>query len=650
MGKLEVLFGNKNADKAQDIENVSEDKKEFVECVDARGNKIQMPVSKWKEEVIPAKLKRAWSNPTALYEEIITAVNDGFAEEVVDAAIHLKEIDEIKERAATTLGIVYLKCNRINDSEKILIDYTDKNGKSSIILTNLAKVYEAKGENEKSLKSLEEALEVNPNDTEAVVWYGAYYQEREGLEGGKKALEKLVSKYNSWAAKLLLCREDLVNKNIRKVMKIYREILDTEEPTGPMLAVMSGDLGSRGYIKEVIKILEPVYEVTKYPLQVGLNLLHAYYEDKNNRKGQKLIQELMAIPDASLRDYLVYLAHEFDKMRTIKQFEGDKGNVRIDMISLDKPIWYYDLEEPDFLIKKKTKAEKAAVIPYVDLSKDVNLEGAIFDGDGISTLSRALPLYLGEQLMYNTEYDSRVVIPFAHKYGPVVTTEEYTKEAMQDICKKIKADKLITGSIKLANENRTLVITNLVYTLEDDSVEKIIYDCDDDCFGEDFNDMINDILEHLGKKIENNTFYKNQTNEDVLVYLSALGQQLTQTFLSHKYLNREDFMGDAAMFDWYFNMALANPYDEVPLIMVASAVAKAKEYGSNTFDRVKRQTIGLFTNRSDDSIAKKLLPYIYKLYELESDFQREKNKIEENCKDKKVLKWLGKLEDKVLLK
>lgn len=649
MGKLDVLFGKNNADEAKNIEKNSEDKREFIECVDRRGNKVEMPIEKWKNEVIPAKLKNAWNNPTALYEEIITAVNDGFAEEVVDAAKHLKEIDDIKERAATTLGIVYMKCNRIIDSEKVLNDYIIENGKSAVVLTNLAKVYEAKGEDEKSLKALEDALEVNPNDTTAVVWYGAYYQEREGQEGGKKALEELVSKYNSWAAKLLLCREDLVNKNIRKVMKVYREILDTEEPTGQMLSAMSGDLGSQGYIKEVIKILEPVYEVTKFPLQVGLNLLHAYYEDKNNRKGQKLIQELMAIPDPSLRDYLVHISHEFDKMRTMKQFEGDKGDIRIDMISLDKPIWYYDLEEPDFLIKKKTKAEKVAVIPYVDLTKNVNLDGAIFDEDGVSTLTRALPLYLGEQLMYNSEYDSRVVIPFAHKYGPVVTTEEYTKEAMADICKKVKVDKLITGSIKLANENKTLVITNLVYSIEDDSIEKIIYDCDDDCFGEDFNDMIKDVLEHLGKSVENDTFYKTPSNEDILVYISALAQQLTQTFLSHKYLNRDDFMGDAPMFDWYFNMALANPDDEVALIMLASAAAKAKEYGSNTFDRIKRQLIGLFTNRPDDSIGKKLLPYLYKLYQLENDFEREKNKIEENCKDKKVIKWLNKLDDKVLV-
>ena len=141
MGKLNVLFGSKNADKTKDIENASEEKREFIECVDSRGNKMQMPISKWKEEVIPAKLKNAWTNPTALYEEIITAVNDGFAEDVVDAAIHLKEIDEIKERAATTLGIVYLKCNRIIDSEKVLNDYISENGKSAIILTNLAKVY-----------------------------------------------------------------------------------------------------------------------------------------------------------------------------------------------------------------------------------------------------------------------------------------------------------------------------------------------------------------------------------------------------------------------------------------------------------------------------------------------------------------------------
>lgn len=641
MGKLEVLLGKKDT--------VKNSKEEFIECVDRKGKRVQMPVEKWKNEIIPAKVKACWNNATALYEEIMTAVNDGFAEAVIDAAKHLVEIDEIKERSATTLGIVYMKSNRLGESEKVLSDYISQFGNSSIVLTNLAKIYDAQGKKEKSLKALEDALEINPNETSAVVWYGAYYQEKGGLEASVNALEKLVDKYDSWVAKMLLARNDLQNKNIRKVMKTYRDILDNNEPTGQMLLAMSGDLGSQGYIKEVIKILEPVYEAAKYPVQVGLNLLHAYYEDRNNRKGQKLIQEMMAIPEPSLRDYLVHLAHEFDKMRTIKEFEGDKGQVQINMISLDKPIWYYELESPEFLLKKKTKAVKIAVIPYVDLTRNEELKNSLFNGDGISTLTRTIPLYLSEELMYTTEYDPRVIIPFAHKYGPVVTTEEYTKEAMQEICKKVKVDKLIAGSIKTANEDKTLVITNLIYTAEDDSLEKVIYDCDDDCFGEDLNDMIDDVKEHLGKECENNTFYKTPADDDVLVYLSALGQQLTQTFVAHKYLKREDFLGDAPMFDWYFNMALANPDSEVALIMIASALGKSKEYGSDTFNRVKRQVIGLFTNRSDESIAKKLLPYIYKLYELESDFEREKNKILENCKDKKVIKWINALEDKVLV-
>ncbi|SFU86468.1 hypothetical protein SAMN04487886_12381 [Clostridium sp. DSM 8431] len=648
MGKLQVLFGKKETDEAKEVEIVKNtNNEEFIECVDARGKRIQMSSSKWKTEVIPAKLKAAWNNATVLYEEIMNAVNDGFPEEVVKAAEHLQEIDEVKERSATALGIVYLRCNRISDSEKVLNGYIAENGKSSIILTNLAKAYDAEGEKEKSVEALEEAIELNPNETSAVIWYGAYYQEKDGVEASIKALENLVEKYDSWVAKLLLARNDLEAKNIRKVMKTYREILDNNEATSAMLSAMSSDLGNCGYIKEVIKILEPSYDYRKHSVDVGLNLLHAYYEDRNNRKGLKLIQQLMEVPDPSLRDFLVHMAHEFDKLRAIKEFEGDKGNIKINMVSLDKPIWYYDLENPDFLIKKKTKAEKIAIIPYVDLTKHTE-EPELFKADGAGTLTRTVPLYLSEQLMYKSEYDSKVVIPFAEKYGPVAVTEEYTEEALQDICKKVKADKLITGSIKLANENKTYVITNLIYNAEDDSIQKIIYDCDDNCFGEDFNDMINDIREHLGKEIENDTFYKTPEDDDVLVYLTALGQQLTQTFISHRYLSKEGFEGDSEMYNWYFNMALANPNDEVALIMVASALAKSKEYGSKMADRVKRQVIGLFTNRSDESIAKKLLPLIYKFYELESDFEREKEKINENCKDKKVLKWLEGLEDKVL--
>lgn len=648
MGKLQVLFGKKEEKDVKSTIDESKKEEEYVECVDKQGRITKIPCEKWKSEVIPAKLKASWNNPAALYEEIITAASDGFAEEVVEAAEHLAEIDDIKERSATTLSNVYLACNRISEAKEVTEQYISENGESSIILTNLAKAYEAEGEKKKTLETLEKAIKLNPNETSAVVCYGAYFQENESIEASEKALESIATKYDSYVARMLLARKDLQNKNIRKVMKVYRDILENNEPTSAMLTAMSGDLGSCGYIKEVIKILEPLYDVRKYSIQAGLNLLHAYFEDRNHRKGLKLIQELMQVPDPSLRDYLVHMAHEFDKVRSIKEFEGDKGKIKINMISLDKPIWYYDLENPDFLIKKKTKAEKVAIIPYVDLTKKV--EGnKLSNGDGIGTLTRTIPLYMSDELMYTTEYDSRVIIPFAHKYGPVVTTEEYTKEALNDICKKVKSDKLIAGSINTANENKTLVITNLVYDLKNDSVEKIIYDCDDDCFGEDFKDMINDVKEHLGKEIENDSFYKAPDDDDVLVYLSALGQQLTQTFIAHKYLQRKEFLGDEEMYNWYFNMALSNPESELPLIIIASAIAKSKEYGSPMVDRVKRQAIGLFTNRKDDSIAKKLLPLLYKFYQLDNDYSREKEKILQSCKDKKVIKWLNALDDKVLV-
>ena len=634
MGKIQSLFGKK--EKKEEVKQ--EIKEKMIEYIDQYGKRGKMSITKWKEEVIPAKIKNAWNKPSDLYNELVEAIEGGFVEDILEAAKHLRDVDEIKERGTTILAIAYMSMRDFQSAEKVLLEFIDEYGKSGIVLTNLAKVYDNKGEKDKVLETLWEGLNIEPNQDNGVAWFLEIHKEKEGKEGYISALNKVAAIEGSWFANLLIAREHINEKDIEGAKNIYIKVLERYSDNSNVLITISSDLGQAGYIDEMINLIGPVFDINRHIPQVGLNLLNGYYLNKKWKEGEELIRKLMGVPDTRLRDYLVHMMNEFEKIRRIPEVEGDGEEVKINLITLNEPVWYYALKEPKWLIKEKENIKSVAIIPYVDLTKKEQIEGKIKNEDGVGTLTRTLPLYLSELLMFKSNYLSKVEIPYAEGFGPVVTTEDYTKDSLKEICIKVKANKLITGNIRI--KDTTLIITTYIYDLEKDDVIKIIYDCDEECFGEDFNDMVNDINSQLGEVVDDNTYYSLPSNDNVLVYLSSLGQHLTQTFVYTKHLDRNILWAENNMFNWYFNMALSNPDDVIPMIMLASAIAKSKDYGSNMYKTVEKQAIGLFKNRSENATLKGLLAFIYKLYDMNSEFEKIKNELLNEIEDEKIINWL----------
>ena len=60
-----------------------------------------------------------------LYNDILKAIQNNFISDVEEAAIHLKEIDTIKERGYNTLAILYLKNKEFNNQIIYLIEHND---------------------------------------------------------------------------------------------------------------------------------------------------------------------------------------------------------------------------------------------------------------------------------------------------------------------------------------------------------------------------------------------------------------------------------------------------------------------------------------------------------------------------------------------
>lgn len=65
----------------------------MIRVFDGYGRELFITKQAWRDGVLLENLKKAWDKPDELYNMIVSALNDGFRSDVVDAARHLYKID-----------------------------------------------------------------------------------------------------------------------------------------------------------------------------------------------------------------------------------------------------------------------------------------------------------------------------------------------------------------------------------------------------------------------------------------------------------------------------------------------------------------------------------------------------------------------------
>ena len=341
-------------------------KEETIECYDAYGRKIVISKNEWKTKILPDQLKKYKDDDNALYNIILSSINDGFINEVVEYAEHLKEIDRIKERGYTILAIVYMKLLQYDKSENVLLEYIDKYGKTGTILTNLAKVYYGQGHEDKGLDTLWEGIYLDPNQTNGLMWLKAIYNEKEGKEAEIKVLDEVSKVSGSWFPQVLKGKMYLDNKEIDKALKEYRSIMEIVKDNGYALSIISGDLGASGYADIMVRMMSPIYKLDIHGIDMGMNLLRGYLVTKDIENGEKLLSMLLKLERPDLKNYLMNIYNEFEKMKGESTGE-ELGEISISLLTYDSPLWYYSLGEPTWLLPKKSKdCKKVIVLAYAN--------------------------------------------------------------------------------------------------------------------------------------------------------------------------------------------------------------------------------------------------------------------------------------------
>jgi tetratricopeptide (TPR) repeat protein len=415
---LKRLLGKKEPEAVQATPVPSSDPANdpnMIRVFDGYGREMFITKQQWREDVLPGILKKAWNQPDELYNVIVSTLNDGFWSDVIGAAKHLYKIDPDRSRAACVWGIVLMEEGRLEEAKKFFDHHIAQHGEDGFVLSNLAKVYARQNNNAKAEEILWHALEVDPNQENGVGWYEVIHRERGGEDASHEALLRVAELPGSWRAQLWLARAALKARQLNRALTYYRESLSRVTKPVPvdMLMQISGDLGRAGHLPELLAITEPLFDPTFHGLQVGNNLIKAHFDLGQFEAARHILDQLYALKRPDWRETLSYWDTELAKTRVESPRHLEEGSIQTAMLRIEGPVWL----RPDSPASELFPA-KLHDSPRVSLlgssaeiaSNSQRIRQQLSDTAG--RLSRALPLFLAEQLEFSTAARTCTLIPW----------------------------------------------------------------------------------------------------------------------------------------------------------------------------------------------------------------------------------------------
>src|SRR4051812_41139891 len=167
-------------------------------------------------------------------------------------------------------------------------------------------------------------------------------------------------------ARLGEARAKLDAKDLPAAVAIYQEVLASAGARPDVLVAISGDLGSRGQVRDLIELVAPHYDADRHGPATGLNLLQAYLALRQIEPAQHLLDILFALNRPELEERLFGFSNVIGELMagheaaapSADEIAGDVSEAnKISLASISKPIWFYGLDEaaPHLLPRKEGK-------------------------------------------------------------------------------------------------------------------------------------------------------------------------------------------------------------------------------------------------------------------------------------------------------
>ena len=215
-------------------------------------------------------------------------------------------------------------------------------------------------------------------------------------------------------ARLIAARERLEAKDLPGALTIYEEVLVTAGDRADVLVTISADLGLNGHVREIIELVAPRYDADRHGPATGLNLLQAYLAERNANAAQHVLDILFTLNRPELEERLYGFSNAIAELIHSGQAGPENGgggapaekDMKVNLVSLSKPIWFYGLEPlaERILPPKGARLRRIAFAQLAVLGLPNALEAAQRPEDELGRLSRALPLWLAETFYFSPHY------------------------------------------------------------------------------------------------------------------------------------------------------------------------------------------------------------------------------------------------------
>jgi tetratricopeptide (TPR) repeat protein len=283
-----------------------------IQLYDSEGQEYFIERDEYRDRVLPDQLRNAQDDPDQLYQAVVLALRDGFFPEAIPAAEHLLATDPDRERSTTVLGIALTRTGRLDDADHLFRSYLEEFGESGVILTNAAKVCAERGDDVAAEEILWSALGADPNQDNALDWWGAIHRERDGDEGFAHAMLRVAELPGSWLATLWLARSELEADRRSEAMALYESVLPAASEAPGALMMISGDLGNHGCAREALELVAPVYDVARHGPMPGINLAQACAQLGETSRGLGILDGVEQLGRPDLAEYIQRIRHELE--------------------------------------------------------------------------------------------------------------------------------------------------------------------------------------------------------------------------------------------------------------------------------------------------------------------------------------------------
>ncbi|MBD8880131.1 hypothetical protein IHE49_06530 [Rhodanobacter sp. 7MK24] len=560
----------------------------LISVVDTYGRSFQIPLEQWRRDVLKPNLDSKWNDPEALYSLIISALRDDLASDVDQASARLIDIDPMTERAAVTRAIVQLKLGRTKDAGTTLRQAIAKVGETGILLTNQAKVISAEGNHALAMTTLDRALELDPNQDNGLGWRVAELTEASGADAAQAYLQTLAERPNTWRPQLLLGQRAIKASQREAGLAWFDQALAQTPHGADVMLAVSGELGKQGLLNDLVQRVAPIYDERRDDIRVGYNLLQAYVELSDAPTGRTLLERLFALGQPAFIQHLQHYAKTFDEM-TVQAPKALDNTPEVSIMQMNLPPWLLGMQDMQWAAPLRGQ-DRPRIVLLPLAAVDEPSENVARSGreDERGRLSRALPLFLLEQLVYCSNLDVALNLPVADGHNLVLFGRAVREEELEFLAQDF--DWAVEGEITHF-DGGFKVVCRLRRLSDRSTLKRVEQSFKTQDIGDALMVMSGEILTAIGdatsSSIEPRVPMYALPTAHVNEYLSALGQYLALT-LAHSVNARDSLYGERNIYGWLQTLAVTIPDNESAQFMYFTALAKGRRMNSPVIDEFER--------------------------------------------------------------